>query len=50
MNELENLSIKAGPDLIKHVKEDIDDIVTKEAKVDNRVDSYLSGGFGPRNL
>ena len=37
MNELENLSIKAGPDLIKHVKEDIDDIVTKEAKVDNEL-------------
>ncbi|MGC2308445.1 MAG: hypothetical protein WA461_08580, partial [Nitrososphaeraceae archaeon] len=34
---LENLSIKAGPDLIKHVKEDIDDIVTKEAKVDNEL-------------
>jgi hypothetical protein len=37
MNELENPSIKTGPDLIKHVIEDIDDIIIKEATVDGNV-------------
>jgi hypothetical protein len=37
MNELENPNIKAEPDLIKHVMEDIDDITVKEATIDGQV-------------
>jgi hypothetical protein len=37
MNELENPNIKAGPDLVRHVMEDIDDITVKEATIDGQV-------------
>ena len=36
MNELENPRIRTGRDLVKHVLQDIDDIVVKQATVDGK--------------
>ena len=37
MNELENPKIKTGPDLIRHVIEDINDITIKEVTIDGQM-------------